>query len=211
MIDPDPAAALSLRERKKLRTRTELADSALALFNDKGFDETTLDELVESVELSKRTFFRYFQSKEQVALSAEVELWSAYKDNVKASTAEGNVIDVLRDILCDTVAAMPNGWDDRFFKTRGLAAHTPSLWARSLALSAHAERDIVETLAGHLGVGTSDMPLRMAAEIAFGAWRCGAKNWISDQKRRGRKKLADQLRAAFDAVPPSLRLSTPIG
>lgn len=54
----DEESALPLRERKKLRTRRVLADTALRMFLERGFEQTTLDDLVAAAEASVRTFFR---------------------------------------------------------------------------------------------------------------------------------------------------------
>lgn len=58
------------RERKKNETRAALREAALARFADKGFAETRVVDITEAADVSERTFFRYFQSKEDVAVAA---------------------------------------------------------------------------------------------------------------------------------------------
>lgn len=197
----------SLRERKKQRTRRDLADAALRLFVEQGYDATTLDELVESVEVSKRTLFRYFDSKEGVALAAEAELWDAYVDTVGGAALDGGVLAALRDALVQATLDMPDGWPERLFRTRGLIGRTPALRAASMMLAACTQERLTAALAPRLGIDEDDVRLRLVVEIAMGAYRCGAKDWISDRKRGGRKVLGDRIRAAFDAVPDGVNLS----
>src|SRR6266567_1384573 len=57
------------RERKKRQTRDALVHAALALFNAKGYEHTAVREITDAVDVSERTFFRYFANKEDLALS----------------------------------------------------------------------------------------------------------------------------------------------
>jgi AcrR family transcriptional regulator len=201
----------SLRERKKQRTRRELADAALRLFDEQGYDATTLDELVESVEVSKRTFFRYFDSKEGVALAAEAELWDAFVDTLDRWEVEGEVLATLRDALIEAIGNLPEGWPERLYRTRGLLGRTPGLRAGSMMMAAGTQERVAANVAPRLGVAVDDIRLRLVVEIAMGAYRCGAKDWISDRKRGGRKVLADRIRTAFDAVRDATELASSAG
>jgi AcrR family transcriptional regulator len=62
-----------LRERKKLRTRAAIQKEALRLFLKKGYEETTIEEIAEAVEISPSTFFNYFPSKEAVVFQDDLD------------------------------------------------------------------------------------------------------------------------------------------
>jgi AcrR family transcriptional regulator len=62
-----------LRERKKERTRVALEAAAVSLFDEHGYDETTVEQIAERAEVSTRTFFRYFPTKADVLLRDQVE------------------------------------------------------------------------------------------------------------------------------------------
>lgn len=70
-LEPAPFAGRAddgLRERKKHRTRESLIEAAFALFEAKGFEHTTVEEIAAAAEVSPRTFSRYFGLKEDVVL-----------------------------------------------------------------------------------------------------------------------------------------------
>lgn len=209
---------LPLRERKKLRTRRELADAALTLFAERGFEATTLDELVDAVEVSKRTFFRYFPSKEDVAMAAESELWDTYVAEVAAREIRGPVLTTLREALSSAILSLSDDWEQRFMRTRWLASHTPALRNHSLLSSMEVQERLVEELEAKLGMDSrADVRLRLLGEFSLSAWRCGARNWVragradwrSGRGHGGRAALVRHVDEAFDAIPASLSLSAP--
>src|SRR6202453_4857565 len=103
--------SLPLRERKKQRTRRALADAALRLFAEKGYDATTLEEVADRADVSKSTFFRFFPAKEAAAIEAEAELWSAYLDALSGHELSGEVLEVLHQTLAVAIAGLEPSWD----------------------------------------------------------------------------------------------------
>lgn len=216
MSSPDGQApqALPLRERKKLRTRETLADAALDLFTERGFDGTTLDELVDAAEVSKRTFFRNFTSKEDAAFAPGSELWTAVLHSVAERPLAGPVLMVLRDALTDTVRSLDNRadghrepWSGRFVRMMRLNRTTPALRAHGLGYCADISGQLVAILARRLGLPGQDLRLRMLVDVAVTTWHLAAHDWQEAGQPATASTLARQLETAFAALPGCLELS----
>ena len=79
---------LTRRERKKEETRRRIFETAIALFRDKGFEQTTVDEITEKADVGRGTFFNYFPRKESVL---------AYLSEERVALAEENAAVLLED------------------------------------------------------------------------------------------------------------------
>src|SRR3954465_5975723 len=75
---------IGLRERKKARTRLEISDVATRLFAEHGFEEVTLSQIAAAAEVSIKTIFNYFGSKEELYFDRADEM----RDAVIATIAE---------------------------------------------------------------------------------------------------------------------------
>jgi AcrR family transcriptional regulator len=201
--------SLPLRERKKLRTRRALADAALRMFTEKGFDATTLEELAEEAEVSKSTFFRAFPAKEAAAIEAEAELWSAYLAALADRELSGPVLGELHQTLAGAVAGLDPGWDERFLATRRLVAAEPALLAYVEHYRAGIKTQVIACLAGQLGLDPEDLRLHVLAELAITAWSVSGRHWVRHGGQGGREALIERLDSAVRAIPASLDLSAP--
>jgi AcrR family transcriptional regulator len=199
--------SLPLRERKRLRTRRALADAALRLFADKGFDATTLEELADEAEVSKSTFFRFFPAKEAAAIEAETELWRAYLTVLSGRELSGPVLGELHQTLAATVGGLDPGWGERFVATHRLIAAEPTLLRYLEYYRTQIKRQVTACLAGKLRLDPEDLRLHVLAEIATLAFTLSARPWVYRDGHADRKSLLEGFEDAIKAIPASLDLT----
>ncbi|MEU5090613.1 helix-turn-helix domain-containing protein [Streptomyces sp. NPDC021356] len=202
-MQKDPKT-LPLRERKKLRTRQALVVTALELFTARDFTTVTLDEIVDAVEVSKRTFFRMFTSKEDVALAPEKELWDAYVTEIRVRplTVE-YLLGAYKDALFAALEQMTDGWEQRFVDSRSLTDRTPALTAHSLRHCSEVSADVVRIVADRLAENSPGRTqLRLLLDFMLAAWHCALESWnSSNDVRRDRAALIRHMHQAFAAIP----------
>lgn len=90
------AAPPSLQERKHHLVRSAIWDAATDLFIEKGYDETTVDEIAERAGISRRSFFRYFASKSDLFASGTVEYGASIAGAINACPPKAPVAEVVR-------------------------------------------------------------------------------------------------------------------
>ena len=201
--------SLPLRERKKLRTRRALADAALRLFTQNGFDATTLEELAAEAEVSKSTFFRFFPAKEAAAIEAEAELWTAYLATLAGRELSGPVLGELHQALAAAVTGLGPDWDERFVATRRLIAAEPALLKYVEHYRAGVKDQMTASLAGKLRLDAGDLRLHILAELTTTAFSLSGRDWVRRGGRGGRTALLQGFDRAVQAIPASLGLSAP--
>lgn len=167
------------RERKKQRTREALVDAAWRLFAEKGFDATTVEEIADAVDVSSRTFFRYFASKEDVALTFQEEQHQAMMAMLADRPADEPVMTAVRHTVVDIAAACERGdlgFDpERFECMMTLQAQSPSLMASSLEHAQKKQRILTEAVAGRMGADPeTDMRPHVVAASVLAAFRAAA-------------------------------------
>jgi AcrR family transcriptional regulator len=92
-------AVLGLRERKKRRTRQALAEAALDLFRERGFEGTTVADIAAAAEVSPRTFFSYFPSKEDVLLGESEDRFDLLRTAIAERASGEPIIRAIQRVL----------------------------------------------------------------------------------------------------------------
>ncbi|XRQ12440.1 TetR family transcriptional regulator [Actinomadura welshii] len=166
---PPPRALAGLRERKKQRTRTALVDAALELFLTQGYEATTIDEIVAAVEVSQRTFFRYFATKEDVVTGFLAEHDAIMKEAL-AERPPGErpftaLVESLR-VMLRTISEGDPADGTRFRRVRKVIEGTPSLMAAQMARHSASAETLAAEIARREGVDLAG-DLRPRIVVAF--------------------------------------------
>jgi AcrR family transcriptional regulator len=179
-----------LRERKKERTRAELTDAAFRLFEERGFDETTIEDIVEQVEVSPRTFFRYFDSKEDVVIGFFDDMGLELRSMLAARPPDEPPFDALRGALGSLVDLYEER-ADRVIAAKRLAYETPAIRARLLDKHARWENGVTEELCARLGTDDERGP-RLIAAVGLAAYGTAVNSWCTRDGAPNLHTLVDE-------------------
>jgi AcrR family transcriptional regulator len=156
---------LGLRERKKLRTRETIARVAVELFAERGYDDTTLAEIAEAADVSPRTIFSYFDSKEQILFCEAPAELERLKEALEQRADDSTTIDTLRDLISSMEPL------DEVAKLRKqIIASSPELKLKMRARVAELEPILVESFARDLGSDRDDIRALLIAASATAAF-----------------------------------------
>ena len=173
---------LGLRQRQQLRIREAIQDAATRLMLASGFHAVTVDEIAAAAEVSKRTLFKYFPSKEDLVIGAFSDHLDEAARTVLNRPPERTPLAALHEHFVDGLARRDpvTGLDDRP-QTIGfvnMVLSTPSLQARLLLYQANAEEALaaaLDTTCPSAAEGTA----RLAAYQIFAIHRA-----LADDNRR---------------------------
>ncbi|MEU3412899.1 MULTISPECIES: TetR/AcrR family transcriptional regulator [unclassified Streptomyces] len=177
----------TLRERKKRRTRESLLRAALELFTTQGYERTTVDEIAEAVDVSQRTFFRYFAGKEDVAFAVQDMAEAAFVAAVRTRPPHEAPMRALRqafleswDEMRETVeSVVPVELHLSMYRT--IEAEPPLLAARLRRLAA-TEEALARVLAEREGVDVDTDPRpRLAVAVFGGVMRVTERQWSTSE------------------------------
>jgi AcrR family transcriptional regulator len=192
-----------LRERKKEQTRRALEDAALELFARQGFDATTVDEIAAACDVSTRTFFRYFATKEDVLLGDKPERFAELIALLEDAPADEPPLRSLRRGLDALVAAYAQD-KERLVLRSQIIARTPTLRVNGAEARLDKEEALVQALQRRdeaAGVPPRPLELRLAVGVSGAAFRAALETWLA---AGGEGDLFDAVAEAYDRLGAGL-------
>ena len=198
----------SLRERKKLATRRALRRAAFELVTEHGFAHVTVEDIAAAADVSPRTFFNYFPTKEAALFGADPDRITALRERVARLAPGEPALAALRLVMVDDARAAAAeltelGGDPAGWLRRMKSAHTdPQLRAARAAQMAMTERAIAEGIAERLGTDPERDPYpSLLAATAAGLFRASISFWAGTGGTVPLERLIDQ---AFGALADGL-------
>jgi AcrR family transcriptional regulator len=203
---------LGRRERKKLMLREALIEAAYNLFEEKGFDETRVEDITDRVDVSSRTFFRYFSSKEDVVLDYQEVEHDEIIVALRRRPVGEPIITALRHAVVEVVHGCEVGSygldSNRFKVLKHLIRGHPLVCARNLERTQARKALLVAVLADRLRLDpAADIRPGLVAEVLEYAYRAAYEIW--KDMPDGRVMYSKVLDEVFAAVESGLNYPCP--
>jgi AcrR family transcriptional regulator len=155
-----------LRERKKQRTRQTILTAALELFSERGYANTTLEDIAEAAEVSTGTLFAYFPSKDEILFPEERSFYEQLRDRLERRPPDATTFTVLRHLVATREPP------DETFKLRLEIFREQALRDRLRARQMRVEDLLADAIAKDLDAPSDDLRptlLAAATSAALGA------------------------------------------
>jgi AcrR family transcriptional regulator len=180
--------SVSLQSRKQDFVRDEIWTVAIDLFAEKGFDETTLDDIVAAAGTSRRTFFRYFESKRDLMAQPIVSYGASLTTAIQSCAERSSAAELFRHVVLEVAQRTVS--DPRMRKVMDIAAKYPAAREAQLSRVAEVQDRIAEAFARR---SKSDISAHVLASLTLAALSLTYRVWFS----QGKKDMATAAQKVF--------------
>jgi TetR/AcrR family transcriptional regulator, cholesterol catabolism regulator len=197
---------VGLRERKKARLRQQIIDTSIRMFRKRGYEATRIDDIVQTLEISQPTFFRYFPTKDAVLREVGERGYACICERLRSELSSKAGTDERLQRLYVTMAREVEA-DRKLWQAVVLSGAMDPV--RSAELRGH-EEAAVSLLQEILAQGqkrgevTRAFPVVHLAEFMEGLYNTVVRQWAVDLT--GPHKLTDRVRSAVDFFLRGIRL-----
>jgi AcrR family transcriptional regulator len=183
------------RQRKKNATRDRIRAAALRLFSEQGYDATTVEQIAAAAGVSHMTFFRYYPTKEDVALSDSYDPLLA--GLLEQTPAAWPLIDRIRTALVQGLRQLYDSDRDTLLAQNKLIVATPALRERLWASQVDTQQLILQALAARQDDPYPSFEDRVTVAACLAAATTAVLTWVEND---GTPELPDLVEQAFDTL-----------
>ncbi|MFE7188468.1 TetR family transcriptional regulator [Kitasatospora sp. NPDC057541] len=185
-------APLSLRERKKLKTRQTIRREAYRLIAEQGYENTTVDRIAAAAEISPSTFFRYFATKEDLVLTDEYD--PAMIEALLARPSDEPFLRSCREAVIGMIRHLLEHEREELLVRMRLVRDVPALRARMMDSANDPRQLYLAALTRRAGVPEPTFTMRIAATALAAATTEAVLQWAESE---GAEDIADLVDRAF--------------
>jgi len=191
VTEPEP----DWRQRKKAATSDRIRESALRLFREQGYEATTVEQIAAAAGVSHMTFFRYFPTKEDVALSDSYDPLIA--SFIAQTPADWPLIQRVRAVLVQGLRLVYDTDRDTLLAQVKLIVSTPALRERQWAGQLATQQAILQALELDQSDPHAGFQARVTVAACLAAAGTAVLAWVEND---GAPELPDLIDQAFDAL-----------
>ncbi len=191
----------SLRDRHAAQTRQRIVDVAFALFTADGFDTTTIEQIASKADVSPRTFFRYFPTKEALLFHDFDQRLTTITERIISRPMTETPLDALAAIFCELIDEIHAGSDHNELTFCTMSERSPGRSYQHSTVIVNAEHSIIDALAQRTGLANTDPTLSASLSLAALCLDVALRRWTTTNFEG---RFAPHFRATLDAFRSAL-------
>lgn len=195
----DSSPTVGHRERKRRETAKRIKEAGIRLFMEKGYAATTLDDIAVEAGISRRTFFYYYKSKDDILLTMQNGTGDILADILRDEPLDKRPLEAVRDAVVRVCAPIPT---NELLVLDRLMRSSETVQARKAATYIQHEQTVFAVLREKWPEPEREAALRWIAMLSIGAMRLSLEAF---NREGGKRALVKLVREAFDALEAELR------
>jgi AcrR family transcriptional regulator len=193
------------RERRRTRQREEIGKVALDLFAQRGYDEVTVEEIADAADVSPRTFFRYFSSKQATLWPIHEDQLETFREALWAGEGDEPLFDSISRALTQAAGFYDQDYAGLVRRT-SIMLQSPSLRAYFHELQQPWAEEIAALAADRLGLEEDALGPRVIGLASVAAIQAAIQSWIrSDGQESYAQLTAEALHVVKDMATYATR------
>jgi AcrR family transcriptional regulator len=194
------AAPLGLRERKKLKTRRAIRAAAFRLFNEQGYENTTVDRIAADADVSPSTFFRYFPTKEDLITTDDYD--PLMESALRGRPVDEPLLESVREAILPALRSIMIMEREEMLLRMRLLRDNPAIRSRSATEMSRTRDALVGILVEQRGPTTDLLALRAPVSAILAACNEAIEDWADHD---GVEEITDVVERALDSVVAAFR------